>query len=243
MALLIAGPSLTLAGCELAMPWGVDTVYEIENIDRTAQRRLARELRAQGFGFAEVDASGRAVADASGVAEPLDPELGSHEDFEERVSGYAGKILPGVENGGGSTFRFKLRGVRSMQDLRVVQTTIQTVSRRARIPVVLQNATMRFSSVSGGGSAKIWADGTATKGAEVILDVGRSEVRAVVDATGRWTAAVQRSSSLRERGGWIYVMIRKGNAKRYLRMNVLDIDRSEPLLYEQLPPDCSLRRY
>lgn len=250
-AIAMLAAATFLVGCEslYPLPWGVDTVYEIHDIDGGAQRRLERALDREGLGFERVDEAdenlwdpqggrGRRLVERDGGLDHAVPAGGiADNDYGEDVS-----IEP-ASAGRGSTFRFRLRRVRSMADLRRVQNLIQQVSETSRVPVVLQDATMRFASVSGRGSARIWVSGVATPGAEVILDVGQQEVRALVDDRGDWTAAVERTSQLRRRGGWIYALIRKGRAKQYLRMNVLDVNNTDRLLYHELPPDCSLRRY
>jgi hypothetical protein len=244
IALATLGLLLTGACEQFAqpMPWGVDTVYEIDDIDAGAQRRLARALDRNGFGFEIVDGSIDAF-DPDGATVRGGEALDAAAPVGET---YGADEIPAAfgRRGGGSMFRFRLSNVRSMRDLRHVQMLIQQVSEGSRVPVVLQDATMRFSSVSGRGSARIWVSGSATPGAEVLLDVGQGEVvRGIVDERGDWTAAVERTSRLRERRGWIYALIRKGRAKQYLRMNVLDVANTERLLYDELPPDCVLRRY
>ncbi len=142
----------------------------------------------------------------------------------------------------GEPYVFMLKNVKSLKDLREVQDLIQDVSRHARVPVVLQEATLTFASVYGGGQATIEIRGTATPGAEVVLDVGNTTVRPELDAAGRWTVSITSNAVLSQRGGWVYGVIRKGNAEQFLKMNALDTRQSERILPEEVPFDSLLRR-
>ena len=75
----------------------------------------------------------------------------------------------------------------------------------------------------------------------MILDVGSSTVTTPVDATGTWTAGIRRNSDLSARGGWIYGLIQKGNARKFIRVNVLDCEECESIRMEDLPEDSLLR--
>ncbi len=142
----------------------------------------------------------------------------------------------------GEPFQFRLTNLRSMRDLRAVQAVIQRVSKTARVPVVLQESVMRFASVYGQGRATISVAGSATPGASVVLDVGDEEVHGTVDVDGQWRVEISRSSKLSQRGGWIYALIRKGTARQYLRINVLDTAASERILPDDLPSGSPLLR-
>ena len=64
---------------------------------------------------------------------------------------------------------------------------------------------------------------------------------AEVGSGGRWSVEVQRTAELRERGGWIYGLISKGEARQYLAMNVLDTESSKAIARDELPADSPLR--
>ena len=138
-------------------------------------------------------------------------------------------------------FEFRLSSVADASVLKRVHAVIRGVSHDAKVPLVLQGASLLFSSVQGSGDTEILIDGAATPGAEVVLDIGGTTIRTSVGANGLWTASVPRSPGLRARDGWIYGMVIKGRATQYLSMNVLDGGGSHAIARSELPRDSPLR--
>ncbi len=139
---------------------------------------------------------------------------------------------------------FTLTDIADMEVLSKVQETIQAVSHGEKVPVSLQHAALVFASVYGDGTASIQLRGSATRGARVSLDLGDTvqAIEASVDPEGAWTATVNNSQKLGERGGWVYGVIRKGNVEQFIRVNVLGSQGSQNIARDELPADSVLRR-
>jgi hypothetical protein len=141
------------------------------------------------------------------------------------------------------SFSFVLTDLQTVEDVKTVQMIIQDISKRNKVPVQFNGATMDFYSVSGTGKADINLEGTSTPGAEVYLDTGDPEtIVAEVKPDGSWTAGVKRTTKLRDRGGWIYGVFVKQGLKQYVKINVLDTSSAKKIRENELPSDSVLRK-
>jgi hypothetical protein len=130
-----------------------------------------------------------------------------------------------------------------MHQLMEVERIIRDVTKRNNVPVDLQIALLKFQSVEGTAGTAIIVRGTATAGSTVYLDVGQSQPVVIqnVNADGRWEAPVQPNKKLQERRGFIYGMVLKGSTKLFIRINIFNPTKCEPIPLSDLPRESVLR--
>lgn len=147
-----------------------------------------------------------------------------------------------INNPNSRDFVFELTQVRTVSQLRYIQLTIQSISKRSKIPVAFTEAHLFFQSVFGTGMATIYLQGYATPGASVYIDAGGGLITPKVEPNGTWSTPVDTTIKLRERDGWIYVLTTKDRVKQYVKISVIDTTIATKIRPEELPSDSPLRQ-
>jgi len=150
-----------------------------------------------------------------------------------------------VEDFNGELYQFTLNDISDMAELTKVQGIIRQVTTSNNIPVDLTKASFVYQSIDGSAHSRIEVRGRATKGSTVYLDTGEANADIIrnIGASGTWQKSIKPNRKLRDRGGFIYGLVKKGSTKLFIKINVLDPTVLDTISEEELPADSILREF
>jgi|GEM_PF-6419189 len=178
----------------------------------------------------------RDLGTADGVRRALKSELSANANEFGFIEG---------QNAPNAPYRFRLTNLRTIKNLKRAQNIIRRVTDEHHVPVDFSDAALRFQSIEGSAATSIIVSGTATPGAKVYLDTGAPRLMLInpVGPSGQWQVTLSPTSTLRDRGGWIYGLIDKDGTQLVIRTNVLDPKVFQTIHQSHLPRDSRLRNH
>jgi len=112
--------------------------------------------------------------------------------------------------------------ISGLDKLARIQQVITDVSEKEIVPLKLTRNILNFQSVSGDVESATKIYGEASPDSIVEVDDGSGRiVKVYADERGLWDARITQNDRLRERNGFVYIKISKGQAIQYLQMDVL----------------------
>ena len=121
-----------------------------------------------------------------------------------------------------------------------IQKVITDVSEKEVVPLKLTRNILNFQSVSGDVESATKIFGEASPDSIVEVDDGSGRlVKVYADERGLWDARIIQNDRLRERNGFVYIKISKGDAIQYLEMDVLS-KKMRRVNVAELPSDSVL---
>lgn len=178
---------------EAISTWKVETFYVIQDIYPELGERIMSEIQ------------NRVLINPKAIRKLSQPEVAEVSGFYD---GFGFAIHPSEISG--------------LDKLARIQQVITDVSEKEIVPLKLTRNILNFQSVSGDVESATKIYGEASPDSIVEVDDGSGRiVKVYADERGLWDARITQNDRLRERNGFVYIKISKGQAIQYLQMDVL----------------------
>ena len=178
---------------EAISTWKVETFYVIQDIYPELGERIMSEIQ------------NRVLINPKAIRKLSQPEVAEVSGFYD---GFGFAIHPSEISG--------------LDKLDRIQKVITDVSEQEIVPLKLTRNILNFQSVSGAVESATKIYGEASPDSIVEVDDGSGRiVKVYADERGLWDARITQNDRLRERNGFVYIKISKGQAIQYLQMDVL----------------------